>query len=420
MASLQELLADDGFKKREPRPEARLLQGFADGEREFGNRAISMPLIHHGHGKTSFLPSADPRPGEVKTRASKSLPRRKSPAVWSQEDVKDMPGFNGGNFNAKLHSRRPHSLKDTAGADTPLDEAATRALISILNDHIRWFFEDENFRLLLRQKCYYCVRFRENGGEDNEDDGGAKLGDAIKVIDRSVQEFPDPTDLKRSHAQLSSIITGPSTSSDQRGGFTSGVSPRSRRLSACVHLYLSIIYKMMKKDTASAEHLLQVFCDAPFEARSILLRDLWGSLLLPHLRHLKAWYVEEAEGVSDTPCRGTKIKLLKRVYSDSLDKGTYQIAAYYKGWVRRRLEAPSYPSVCVPSPSLFVASKGGSGSQLGIASPRSPASSSRPLISKKLYESIFDRSREQDVDSEQDCKRMEGELWDEKADETGH
>ncbi|CAN1335785.1 Putative E3 ubiquitin-protein ligase LIN-1 [Linum perenne] len=199
----------------------------------------------------------------------------------------------------------------------------------------------------------------------------SSLEEAIYTVEEAAKENVSAKDLKKAALQLS-VITG-LNSNELKDGYTFGV-PNSR-LSACAQFYLSAVYKLQKKDRVSAKHLLQVFCDSPFWARTILLPDLWDYLLFPHLSHLKLWYNQEAESLPDTPSKIRKVKLLEKVYNETLDSGTYQFAAYYKDWLTEGLEAPSLPSIHIPS-----------------LSNRSLSQESSKDHSKKLYDAVFSHS----------------------------
>uniref|UniRef100_A0A1D1XUC0 Putative E3 ubiquitin-protein ligase LIN n=1 Tax=Anthurium amnicola TaxID=1678845 RepID=A0A1D1XUC0_9ARAE len=321
-------------------------------------------------------------------------PRRTSSSEYHLRKMRVSEGSHLAPRTCDLQSRRPASPLEGTSIEPRLDEAATRALVSILSGYSRCFFKDEDFRASLREKCYYCLRFCGKV-ESSQHNGGAldKLIDAIGTIERSVEEFPDPGELRRSCVQLS-IITG-KNSMDPKVSCPSGV-PNSP-LSACAHLYLSVIYEVQKKHRASARHLVRVFCDSPFEARTVLLPDLWERILLPHLSLLRAWYLREAEGISGTPCRQRKMRLLAKIYSDALDEGTRRIAVYYKEWLREGTECPNYPPIHMPYTPFLVTAQG-----LALEEVRSPSNSvsSQSLISRKLYESIFNRPRERDVTNE--------------------
>jgi hypothetical protein len=138
-------------------------------------------------------------------------------------------------------------------------------------------------------------------------------------------------------------------SKTSRDGSTFGT-PNSY-LSACAQLYLSIVYKIAKNDRNSAKHVLQVFCDSPFLARTHLLPELWEHFFLPHLLHLKIWYTRELEFLSNSEYvdKEKKIKALNKLYNSQLDFGTIQFAFYYKEWLKVGAPAPVVPSVPLPS-----------------------------------------------------------------------
>ncbi|XP_043811300.1 putative E3 ubiquitin-protein ligase LIN-1 isoform X4 [Manihot esculenta] len=229
------------------------------------------------------------------------------------------------------------------------DEVAVRATVSILNGYIKRFLKDEEFRCMLRHNCFSSLSFTENGeGHKIESKVINNLEQAIEIVEKAAEEAASTKDLKKASLQLCMITS--LNSNAMKDGYTSGT-PYSR-LSACAHLYLSVIYKLQKKDRVSAKYLLQVFCDSPFPARTLLLTELWDYLFSPHLSHLKGWYNQEADSLLNTPGKMTKLKLLDKVYNEILDSSTYQFAVYYKDWLTEGVEAPSLPSIHIPSMSV--------------------------------------------------------------------
>ncbi|KAM7502740.1 hypothetical protein LguiB_001644 [Lonicera macranthoides] len=263
-----------------------------------------------------------------------------------------------------------------------LDEVAVRAMISILSGYLKPFLKDEDFRLSLRHNSFASLNFVGSGkGLDTESKVIANLEQAIDTAERAAEESASAYDLKKTLLQLS-VITG-INATDLRDGFTSGI--RNSNLSACAHLYLGVIYKIQKKDRMSAKHILQMFCDSPFPARTILLPELWEFVFFPHLSHLKVWYKQEAESLDDNPSKARKLKLLEKVYNEILDSGTYQFAVYYIDWLTEGVEAPSIPSIQVPSVSVRGVQ------HEGLISHSLDPLSPEPMISKKLYETVFSR-----------------------------
>ncbi|KAK1586954.1 hypothetical protein Q3G72_007973 [Acer saccharum] len=297
-------------------------------------------------------------------------------------------------------SRNRKRTEDTPLVSEPaLDEVAVQAMVSILTGYIKRFLKDEDFRTTLQHTCFSSLNNGELGEENNNESKViANLEHAIETVERAAEESASVKELKKASLQLS-VITG-LNSNDLKDGFTSGV-PNSK-LSACAHLYLGVIYKLQKKDRISAKHLLQVFCDSPFLARTTLLPELWDYLFSPHLSHLKVWYNQEADSLTDEPNRLRKLKLIEKVYNEVMDSGTYQFAVYYKDWLTEGFEAPSIPSIQIPPVSVRILQKKGShGHSSELASPSSPFSP-KPMVSKKLYDAVFGRLSKPRADDAED------------------
>lgn len=288
---------------------------------------------------------------------------------------------------------------DEVQAAPALDEAAVKAIISIFSGYAKQFLSDEDFRTSLHHNTFASLNLiGVDDGLSTESKVVENLQEAIETIERTAEEESgNLKELKRASLQLS-VITG-LNSSDLKDGFTSGVP--NLRLSACAHLYLSIIYVLQKKDKVAAKHLLQVFCDSPFQARTILLPDLWDHVFLPHLSHLKVWYDKQTHSVADSPVF-MNLKLLDKAYNESLDSGTYRFAMYYKDWMIDGAEEPSVPVIRIPSLSVQLMLKGG---LLGHTSSPVSHFSPQPMVSRELYDEVFrhsDKPRvESDVDEEE-------------------
>ncbi|XP_068645367.1 putative E3 ubiquitin-protein ligase LIN-1 [Aristolochia californica] len=294
---------------------------------------------------------------------------------------------------------------DDVVSEPALDEAAIRALISILTGYIKQFLKFEDFRESIQDKCASYLGFSSLRDQIPGEKGVmVNLTQAIEAIEKVAEELSDPKELKRASIQLG-VVAG-LNSKDLKDGCTSGI-PNSH-LSACAHMYLSVIYKLQKKDRVSAKHLLQVFCDSPFQARTCLLPDLWDHLFLPHLAHLRVWYDQEAEAIPNTSSRPKKMKLLEKVYNEIVDNGTHQFAVYYKEWLTYGIEAPSLPSICVPMVSVRGISPGPSrGYSPWQQSSLTNSISSQPLISKRLYVAVFGHSNT--LNSNNEAKDADGE-----------
>lgn len=275
-------------------------------------------------------------------------------------------------------------------SEPALDEVAIQAMVSILSGYIKRFLRDKEFRSTLRDNCFSSLNFVQVEEGNSVGKIIAKLEEAIEAIEKAVEEAPSTKDLRKAVLQLR-VIVG-LNSSDLKNGFTSG----DYKLSACAHLYLSVVYKLQRKDRVAAKHLLQVFCDSPNQAREKLLPELWDYLFFPHLSHLKVWYNQEANSLADSPGRPRKLQLLEKVYNEIVDSGTYQFAVYYKDWLTEGVETTPVPSIHVPSISIREIQKGNSSSHghssEQSSSPVDPFSPQPMMVSKKFYNALFSQS----------------------------
>lgn len=330
-----------------------------------------------------------------KTSSTNNMKNMKKPSTSNDTS-------SSGSLNMKAvgdnQSKRRSSLVQVT-SEPALDEAAIKAIVSILNGYIKSFVNDEDFRAVLRHNCFSSLDFVElEGGESIESKALAGLQQAIETVEKAAEGSSSDKDLKKASLQLS-VITG-LYSNNSKDDSESGIS--YSKLSACAHLYLSVIYKQQKKDKIAAKHLLQVFCNVPFQARTILLPELWDYLFFPHLSHLKEWYNQETDSLADAPKRRRKLKLLDKVYNDMLDSGTSQFAAYYKDWLTEGVEAPSLPSIQIPSVSVWEAQRGSSFCDSSELSNLAGRFSPRPMVSRKLYDSVIGSSSKRRIDEAED------------------
>ncbi|KAK9267132.1 hypothetical protein L1049_009551 [Liquidambar formosana] len=368
MASLQELLAQEGFEREKFTPNRKPVK-FRD--RFTPDESIALP-IYICRGRNSF--NISNKKNNKKKNTDKAIPGSGSSLFSSKRLGSDSERSNCKSIGTEVPQR-----------DEPaIDEVAIKAVISILSGYVGRYLKDGNFREIIREKCYSCLE-RKKKDSDNGVFANMELG--IESIEKLVEDQGTKKELRmktlRNSIRLLSIVAS-LNSKNSKNGSTSGT-PNSH-LSACAQLYISIVYKLEKNDRISARHLLQVFCDAPFLARTYLLPDLWEHFFLPHLLHLKIWYSKELEFLSnlDGGEKEKKVKALSKVYNDQMDMGTAQFALYYKGWLKVGVKAPPVPSVPLPSrPSYPLSRRRSSDSVSSHCSPQ-----------RNLYRTVFGPSLE--------------------------
>ncbi|KAB2029248.1 hypothetical protein ES319_D05G149500v1 [Gossypium barbadense] len=357
-SSLQNLLKEEGFERGK---EISLRNPSSAKPDE----SVALP-IYICHARKSL--------GKPKHDAEESVTRNGS-SVFSSRRVS----------NSDRSKPKSSTNDGTPRRDEPaIDDVAIRAVISILGGYTGKYIKDESFRGMVKGKCSSCLTRRKTGSDDGVFEN-MKLG--IESIDSLVQNPGNKKELRmkalRNSIELLSIVAS-LNSKKTRNGSTCGV-PNSH-LSACAQLYLSIVYKLEKNHRISARHLLQVFCDSAFLARTHLLPDLWEHLFLPHLLHLKVWYHKELELLSnlDYGEKEKRMKVLCKLYNDQMDIGTAKFAMYYKEWLKIGAKAPAVPTVPLPSSPSFRSSRRRS----------SDSFASRSSINKNLYRTVFGTTTE--------------------------
>ncbi|KAJ1383230.1 Zinc finger, RING/FYVE/PHD-type [Sesbania bispinosa] len=291
---------------------------------------------------------------------------------------------NNKSFEDSRNKNSHHAMQ--AASSLALDEVAVQAVVSILNGYIKRFLKDEDFRSTLRHNCFSSLNFIQVDEENNTEIKVIRsLEQAIETIEQHAEEPISASYLKKAMMQLS-IITGLSLN-DLKYGCTCGIP--NYKLSACAHLYLSV-------------------------ARTTLLPELWEHLFSQQFSHLKAWYNKEAEILIDTPSKTKKLKLLQKMYNEHLDSGTHIFAVYYKDWLTEGVESPTIPSIGIPSISVTGSQQGSSLGHSSESASSTDPFSPQPMVSKKLYDSVFGISSkpgsyeaedDKDEDSLEDCVR---------------
>lgn len=374
MASLQELLAKEGYFGKAPKP-VKLIR-----DRGQVDDSIALPIyICHDHRKTARL----------------SATKKGSSIFSSSKRVGSVSERS--NSNKSLATVTESSRAD----EPPIDEVAIKAVISILSGYIGRYVKDVNFQETIRDKRNSCLVRRKK-----EPDNGifANMELVIDNIDKLVVEQGTRKELSmktlRNSIRLLSVVDS-LNSKKTKNGSTCGI-PNSH-ISAVAQLLLAILYKLEKNDRICARHLLQVFCDSPFLARNDLLADLWEHFFLPHLLHLKIWYTKELETISNSNYidKERKVKALSKVYSDQMDKGTIEFALYYKGWLKVGVKAPPVPKVHLPSkPSYGSSSRRSSGSYTLQSS-----------MNNNLYRAVFGTSLERKSMDHSDQNGASINMW---------
>ncbi|KAL0442349.1 UNVERIFIED_CONTAM: hypothetical protein Slati_1957600 [Sesamum latifolium] len=353
MASLHKLLSEEGFGQNSRKPKKKVK--FKDRSRQ-EDSSIALPIFVC-HDRRSFDSS--------RQRAEKALSLKGSSVFSSRR---------GGSGSERSN---PKSVAEgTPRRDEPtIDGVAVKAMISILSGYVGQYLSDENFRQIIREKCRSCFEERKKKQSDNEIFAHLELG--IQSIERLVESRDIKKEMDLESLQKSIKILKIVASLDSNKSLIN-----DSYLSACAHLYLSIVYKIAKNDEIAASHLLQVFNVSPFLARTHLLPELWEHFFLPHLLHLKVWFNKELDvlatwGYAD---KDKKIKALNEQYNCQMDTGTANFALYYKDWLKFGGQAPPTPSVPLPRKPTYARSRRKSSDS---------NTSFHSTSNKSLYQAVF-------------------------------
>ncbi|CAN6481519.1 unnamed protein product [Victoria cruziana] len=267
-----------------------------------------------------------------------------------------------------------------------VDQDALQAVVLVISGYISQFTRDKSFRRNLGVHCYSCIGF-DHQKEYGDDDFVLNMKRAIGSVENIADGSANADELKLAKFQLCAVAD--LNSDDFKYGFTCGI-PNSC-LAACAHLYLGILAKIQRKDKAAAKHILQVFSSAPFQARSLLLSELWEYLFLPNLLYLRVWYSQEVDFVDNVSNESGKIEFIDKIYNKLLDNGTYQLAIYYREWLSDRAEAPAILSVGIPLGLAYGnLDEESQNTSTAEEQPKvNGACSLQPTITKSLFDAVF-------------------------------
>lgn len=273
-----------------------------------------------------------------------------------------------------------------------LGETTLKEVLLKINSCVTDLLEDESFRLSVNHSVFPLNSSEMKDTQPSINGVLSTLKEAIEAVESMITDGFTKLELKKISRKLSVITNLESKESEEKNYCGISLS----HLVACAHLYLSILYKIQKKDVASAKHLLQVFFHSPYQARTALLPELWESLFLPHLSHLKQWRDREAESLQGASGTKRKLEFVKKLYNDLLDMGTCKFAAFYTGWLMEDYKSPALTSVLMPSASFPTIPE----EYYGIVSTKFSRSSysvpSKAMISKMPYESQSKRNQNTD------------------------
>ncbi|KAG0493762.1 hypothetical protein HPP92_004756 [Vanilla planifolia] len=484
MASLMDLLAEDGFKRGRNRHKMK------PAERG-GTTASTTASLHSSRflsSGSSFLPvrtNSDVNPqraftimsekgGSTEPRPSSAASRKLSSMDWYEADSSSVREFKSSSIDSsskeskqsirtsgtnrrhqscfeesdvncesrrvtgswdgysvqgnlgydKLYKNDLYERKERNGSKTQkpnfdargevlaLDEAELKSVSSLIINCVSQFLQDENLRSSIHRSCLSFVNSSTvHDGQAKNDSLLSTLEEAIGTVEKLLTEGSNQLELKKVFLKLSVIAGLKSMKSDCGSG--SGVP--YWYLAASAHLYLSILCKIQNKDKASVKHILQIFSDCPYQARTVILPQLWVQLFLPHLSHLKAWRDKEAESIRGTSDIMSALEFLEKVYNDNLDMVTVQFAAYYRSWLIEGNKIPTLPSILIPSASFPETADNNFFFEADLDETYSSRSStpSQTRISKRLYESVLGQAKRIEMTAGLDDveKKDEAEEW---------
>ncbi|KAL1538439.1 putative E3 ubiquitin-protein ligase LIN [Salvia divinorum] len=365
MAALHNLLSEDGFHPRKPTKKPKRRPTFNNSHNP-DSAAITLP-IYICHDRRNF-------------DSSSTRPRSTAAAVADAKSV----------------------------SDPAIDAAATKAMVAILTGYVGQFSRDAAFRASIREKCVKTLKKLEAAEADDEE--SREIFNLVEMGIESVERLVEGNREKK--MDLESLqrcikILDHAAASDY-DDFS--CRKTSSRVAACARLYLSITYKIARNDRIAARNLLQVFCDAPALARTRLLPELWEHFFLPHLLHLKIWYSNELEnlaGLINGAEKEKRIKGLNHLYREKMDSGTVEFALYYKEWLKAGAQAPTVPTVALPSKQKPMPKSRRKSSE--------STSSYHSSSSKLLYQAVFGanvKRQSMDIDSRN--------VWDFEGEDVKH
>eukprot|EP01018_Ginkgo_biloba_P029292 Gb_13711 [translate_table: standard] len=407
MASLEELLAEEGFRRiRKERKEHRSSKSSfrnSSNSEEVVAAVVSLPRYISRENKpvkitsrsapvsgAELRPTTRPskpkaefaQPDSNREHASRKKPDQRDYKPQRSKGKDDPRNQRAGSFKKSEEKSIPEKPRQSSESMTEMDgerivksvevlnqkkarkepalgEAAVKAVISMLSGYCNRFVRDEELRSSLRMKCGSCLRVKNWDEQQYAEQAViANLDwgiDGVETVARAEAGTKEAKSSSLQNAMRMLSVAASLDADDLKDGTTCGVA--NSCLAACAHLYLAITFKLQKKDRIAALHLLQIFCVSPSQGRLHFAQEIWEYLFLPHLLHLKVWYNQEFDslqsaGYDDSERLKRRLKRLKKVYVEYLDEGTRQFALYYKEWLMIGVKARAVPSVELPSSKI--------------------------------------------------------------------
>ncbi|GLJ39830.1 hypothetical protein SUGI_0814240 [Cryptomeria japonica] len=417
MASLEELLEGDGFRReskkgkevkkskslnynvcRDMNPMRQIRSVPPSGELVKGRESFKGSRRAHRSSRTSETTESS----NTRTRYnSESETKSIKPTTLETESMKLT--------TLETESMKPITLE--LNKETSLDEAAVKAVISMIGGFCKRFIRDKDLRESLHKKCSSSLQehkkpqplkyHAEQAVVANLDWGMDGIESAIAMAAAGINSDGLSESLRNSTRMLS--VAASLDVDGLRYSSTCGL--KNSCLAACAYFYLAIAYKLQKNDRLAAIHVLQVLCVSPSEGRLNFCNEVWDNLFLPHLLHLKVWYNEQydlidaafKDNLSHNPERSRKLKKLRKLYNKQVDEGTRQFALYYKEWLMIGVKARGTPDIKPPSK---LPKKIDNGLDLVVFSEKNVASLPKVPLRRSLSEDIFDTpNRSRKIDS---------------------
>ncbi|KAI7999323.1 hypothetical protein LOK49_LG09G02861 [Camellia lanceoleosa] len=182
MASLQELLAEEGFERAKNTSQRQVRfrdRSVALPPDEPSNIALPIYICHDRKSYDKYWKQKDPPKKSILRKGSSTSSvlsskrastcadstRRSNSISMSirEEEGEDRGGSGGGGALSPPIVKRSEE-------EPAIDEVAIRAVVSILSGYIGRYLKDESFRQSIRQKCYYSCLTRRRRRRDDDDD----------------------------------------------------------------------------------------------------------------------------------------------------------------------------------------------------------------------------------------------------------
>ncbi|KAK6925708.1 U-box domain [Dillenia turbinata] len=386
-ASLEELLAEEGFKAKMP---PKIIS-----RNSIGSQSVSMPLFR---SKNESNNTSETRIKTHRTRSDMSRYNRKDNELPPIDRNRESCRRARDNLVSRVLERRnsTHKVKESK-------KFSCQSSVDILESEVVQVGVDENESVKDIYSNGVHHSSKENRGKQRYNTSNSS--DHKKSV-KKIENY----DIK----SVASSQNGNNAEDSERNRqldnkrFSSAPALDEVAVQAMISILTSYIARFLKEEEyrTSLRHscfsLLKV-AEIENESDNKIMANLEQAI------DMVERVVEETTNVRDLKKASLLLSVISGLNSNDLKDGftagipnstlsacahlylsTYQFAVYYKDWLAQDVETPSMPSILIPSLSVKTAELENShGNSAEMGSPSTTTFSPKLMVSKRLYNSVF-------------------------------